>query len=65
MLQPMHTIDTDYLIIGSGTAGLASGAEICGYFDRVMQHRLLPSGRVAYHPMSNYLGDGEFVRRRL
>jgi len=123
----MHTIDTDYLIIGSGTAGLAfadtliaesdahvtivdrhgkpgghwndaygfvtlhqpsafygvnsmelgsgridaiglnkgmfelaSGAEICGYFDRVMQHRLLPSGRVAYHPMSNYLGDGEF-----
>jgi hypothetical protein len=123
----MHTIDTDYLIIGSGTAGLAfadtliaesdahvtivdrhgkpgghwndaygfvtlhqpsafygvnamelgsgridaiglnkgmfelaSGAEICGYFDRVMQQRLLPSGRVAYHPMSNYLGDGEF-----
>jgi len=123
----MHTIDTDYLIIGSGTAGLAfadtliaesdahvtivdrhgkpgghwndaygfvtlhqpsafygvnstdlgsgrideiglnkglfelaSGAEICGYFDRVMQRRLLPSARVSYHPMSNYLGDGEF-----
>lgn len=123
----MHTIDTDYLIIGSGTAGLAfadtliaesdahvtivdrhgkpgghwndaygfvtlhqpsafygvnsmelgsgridavglnkgmfelaSGAEICGYFDRLMQQRLLPSERVAYYPMSNYIGDGEF-----
>ena len=30
----------------------ASAAEICGYYDRVMQQRLLPSGRVRYFPMS-------------
>jgi hypothetical protein len=25
-----------------------------------MNHKLLPSGRVAYHPMCNHLGDGRF-----
>jgi NAD(P)-binding Rossmann-like domain len=120
----MHTIDTDYLVIGSGTAGLAfadtllqetnahitivdrhglpgghwndaypfvtlhqpsafygvhsmelgqrridtagpnqgmyelaSGPEVQSYFQRLMQQTLLPSGRVAYHPMCNHLGD--------
>ena len=43
-----------------GLYKLASGPEINGYYDRVMNHKLLPSGRVAYHPMCNYLGDGEF-----
>ena len=43
-----------------GLYELASGPEINGYYDRVMNHKLLPSGRVAYHPMCNYLGDGEF-----
>lgn len=123
----MKTIDTDYLVIGSGTAGLAfadtllaqtdaritivdrhgkpgghwndayafvtlhqpsafygvnsmelgtrrvdtigpnrgmyelaSGPEVAGYFDRVMNQTLLPSGRVSYHPMCNYLGDFQF-----
>jgi hypothetical protein len=121
----VHTLDTDYLVIGSGTAGLAfvdsliaesdahvtivdrhgqpgghwndaypfvalhqpsafygvnsmelgsrrkdgaglnqglyelaSGPEICGYFQQVMKHRLLASGRVRYLPMSDHLGDG-------
>jgi len=125
VLRPLNHIDTDYLVIGSGTAGLAfvdtlidetdahvtivdrhgkpgghwndaypfvtlhqpsafygvnsmelgsrrkdtvglnkglyelaSGPEISGYFDRVMNHKLLPSGRVSYHPMCNHLGDG-------
>ncbi len=120
----MHTIDTDYLVIGSGAAGmafvdtlvtesnaqiaivdrhskpgghwndaysfvalhqpsafygvnsmalgsgrkdehglnrglyeLATGPEINSYYDRVMQDRLLPSGRVAYHPLCDFLGS--------
>ena len=39
---------------------LAGGAEICGYFDGVMRHRLLPSGRVRFFPMSDYLGERRF-----
>lgn len=49
----------DTLGLNQGLAELASGPEISGYFDRVMRHRLLPSGRVRYHPLSNYLGDDE------
>ncbi len=41
----------------------ASGAEICGYFDDVMRHRLLASGRVRFFPMSDYLGDHSFRSR--
>ena len=43
--------------LNEGLLELASGPEICGYYDRVMNHRLLPSGQVAYHPMSNWLGE--------
>lgn len=50
--------------LNRGMAELASGPEVSGYFDRVMSHRLLASGRVSYHPLCNYLGDldggGEF-----
>jgi hypothetical protein len=46
--------------LNEGLAELASGAEVVAYFDRVMQRRLLPSGRVRFHPLSNYLGDGRF-----
>jgi hypothetical protein len=38
----------------------ASGAEICGYFDEVMRHRFLASGRVRFLPMSDYLAEGRF-----
>jgi len=41
----------------------ASGAEICGYFDDVMRHRFLASGRVRFFPMCDYLGDGRFRSR--
>lgn len=50
----------DSIGLNKGLYELASGSEISGYYDRVMNHKLLPSGRVAYHPMSNHLGDGEF-----
>ena len=38
----------------------ASGAEIAGYFDEIMRHRFLASGRVRFFPMSDYLGDRRF-----
>lgn len=45
--------------LNRGMAELASGPEVSGYFDRVMNHRLLASGRVSYHPLSNYLGEAD------
>lgn len=42
----------------AGMYELAGGAEISAYYDKLMQQRFLPSGRVSYHPMSNYLGGG-------
>lgn len=50
----------DTIGLNQGLAELASGPEISGYFDRVMNQRLLPSGRVRYFPLCNYMGDGEF-----
>jgi hypothetical protein len=46
-----------------GLYELASGAEINGYYDKVMQQKLLPSGRVRYHSMCNYLGHDDGVAR--
>ena len=43
-----------------GLYELATAGEICAYFDQVMQQRFLPSGRVSYHPKSQYEGDGRF-----
>lgn len=50
----------DTLGLNAGLYELASGPEVCGYFDRVMKHKLLDSGRVAYHPMCHFVGDGVF-----
>ena len=50
----------DTVGLNTGLYELASGPEVSGYFDRVMNHRLLPSGRVGYYPLCNYLGDGLF-----
>ncbi len=44
--------------MNKGFYELAGGAEVCAYFDAVMQQQLLPTGRVTYFPMSEYLGDG-------
>ena len=48
----------DHSGLNAGYYELASGAEVCAYFDAVMQQHLLPTGRVTYLPMSEYLGDG-------
>ena len=44
----------------AGLGELASGAEVSAYFDEVMRHQFLPSGRVRYFPMCHYHGDGRF-----
>ena len=44
--------------LNRGLYELATGSEICTYFDEVMRHQLLPSGRVHYLPMHDYRGDG-------
>ena len=47
--------------LNAGLHELASGPEVCGYFDAVMRQRLLASGRVDYFPMTDYRGDGRLV----
>src|ERR1700749_3520674 len=44
--------------LNAGYYELASGAEVCAYFDAVMHQQLLPTGRVTSLPMSEYLGAG-------
>lgn len=78
---PSVTYGVNSMPLGSGridTAGLnaglnelASGAEICAYYDRVMQEHLLPSGRVTWLPLHDVDEDGVAIslvngrRRRL
>ena len=38
----------------------ASAAEITGYYDDVMRHQFLTSGRVRFFPMSDYQGNRRF-----
>ena len=44
-----------------GLYELASGAEVSSYFDQVMHQQFLPTGRVQYLPMCDYVGDGRVV----
>lgn len=41
----------------------ATGREICGYYDEIMRHRFVASGRVRFFPMCDYLGDRRFRSR--
>jgi hypothetical protein len=43
-----------------GFGELATAGGVCAYFDAVMQQQLLPTGRVTYFPMSEYLGERRF-----
>ena len=46
-----------------GLGELASKGEILDYFESVLRHDMLPTGRVRYFPQSDYLGDGRFRAR--
>jgi hypothetical protein len=50
----------DEVGLNKGLSDLATGAEIMAYYDDVMRHRFLPSGRVQYFPSCEYHGDGTF-----
>jgi hypothetical protein len=44
-----------------GMYELASGAEICAYYERLMLQKFLPGGRVRYYPMCNFDEEGNIV----
>ncbi|KWX68640.1 NAD(P)-binding protein [Mycobacterium sp. NAZ190054] len=46
--------------LNEGFFELATGHEVCAYYDRVMRNHLLPTGRLTYFPMARYLGDNSF-----
>jgi hypothetical protein len=48
---PLGRGQIDTTGLNAGLNELASGAEICAYYDRVMQQNLLPSGRVTWLPL--------------
>ncbi|MFT7288549.1 MAG: hypothetical protein ACI87W_002671 [Halieaceae bacterium] len=49
--------------LNDGLNELAGGAEVSAYFDDVMRHQFLPSGRLQYFPMCDYQGEGRFVSK--
>lgn len=58
--RPLGNNTIDAVGWNQGLNELAPVGEICAYFDAVMQQQFLPTGRVEYFPMSEYLGDGRF-----
>jgi len=50
----------DQVGLNKGMGDLASGDEVLAYYEQVMNHTFLPSGRVRFFPMCRYLGDGRF-----
>lgn len=57
MTFPSEQIDTHGL--NQGMHALASGTEVLAYLEKVMNLRLLPTGRVDYHRLSEYMGRNE------
>lgn len=53
----------DEVGLNKGLNDLASGAEVMAYYDDVMRHQFLPSGRVQYFPMCDYKGEGKFISK--
>lgn len=56
--RPLGTDRIDETGFNKGYYELPSGADVLSYYGRLMQERFLPSGRIKYFPMSEYLGDG-------
>jgi hypothetical protein len=43
--------------LNAGFYSLSTGTEVLNHFDQVMRQRFLPSGRVVFHPMTEYSGE--------
>jgi hypothetical protein len=41
----------------------AAAPEVCAYYDRILHERMLGSGKVAFYPNCDYVGEGQFVSR--
>jgi hypothetical protein len=61
--RPLGGDKTDEAGLNQGLQELATGAEICAYFDRVMHQRFLPSGRVTWLPLCDFAQDGVVTSR--
>lgn len=57
---PLGRDAIDQIGWNKGLYELATAGEVCAYYDHVLRQRFLPSGRVAYFPMSEYVGDARF-----
>jgi len=51
----------DKVGLNKGLFDLASGQEVSAYFDEVMQQTFLPTGRVQYFPLCDYIGNNQFT----
>jgi len=56
--RALGTNQKDSVGLNAGLYELASGSEVVTYFDQVMNQQLLPTGRVKYLPMCEYIGNG-------
>jgi hypothetical protein len=59
--RPLGANSIDQSGLNEGLFELATGSEICAYFDEVMRHHLLPTGRLQYLPMHDYNWSGEAI----
>jgi len=53
----------DQVGLNKGLHDLASGQDVLRYYDDVMRHQFLPSGRLNYFPMCDYKGSGKFENK--
>ncbi len=56
----LSTGKKDQVGLNKGLSDLASGQAVSAYYDEVMKHVFLPTGRVQYFPMCDYKGEGRF-----
>lgn len=58
--RPLGENTIDQAGWNKGLYELATSDEVLAYYDKVLNQTFLPSGRVAYYPKCDYLGNGEF-----